>query len=70
MEKNCIICAFFSINGKNCIICAFFSINGKDFTKMGSYIRQIMDAIPPFIILRMNHVLISDATAILIAKHI
>lgn len=23
---------------KNCIICAFFSINGKDFTKMGSYI--------------------------------
>ena len=20
---------------KNCIICAFFSINGKDFTKMG-----------------------------------
>ena len=55
---------------KNCIICAFFSINGKDFTKMGSYIRQIMDAILPFIILRMNHVLISDATAILIAEHI
>ena len=23
---------------KICIICAFFSINGKDFTKMGSYI--------------------------------